>query len=297
MSTNKKRFICFGTVTIVFLIILSSLYYFYRNDIFLTILMFTPAASVIITRLFTKEGFADLYLKPHFGGNIKWYFAAYFGTPAAAFSGAFLYFLIFRNKWEPLMSQYALEIGSKSSSEYFKQLVVLIPLAILINPIMGLLQCLGEEFAWRGYLLPKLNQYFGYKTSVIVDGVIWGLWHAPLIAMGLNYGSEHPVWGICAMTVHNVILGIIASFLFSKTQSVWCPVIFHAALNAMDKFSPSALFMQTGSNPFIGPDLGGIIGGMGFTIIAVIIFIKYKPDKKLSYVNTVRKFTETGKVV
>lgn len=280
MNIEKKRFICFGVSAIILLAIFSGLYYIFRNNIFLTILMFTPAASVVITRLVTKEGFADLYLKPHFKGNLKWYLAAYLATPVAAYAGAAVYFLIFRNKWEPLMSQYALEIGSETVTEYFKQLAVMIPLAILINPIMGLLQCLGEEFAWRGYLLPKLNQKFSYKTAVIIDGVIWGLWHVPIIAMGFNYGSEHPVLGIFAMTVHCVILGIIEAFLFSKTQSVWCPVVFHAALNAMDKFSPSALFMQTKPNPFIGPSAVGIVGGIGFTLIAVIIFIKYVPDKK-----------------
>lgn len=281
MNIEKKRFICFGISALILLAIFSGLYYIYVNNIFLTILMFTPAASVIITRLVTKEGFANLYLKPHFKGNLKWYLAAYLGTPIAAYAGAALYFLIFRSKWEPLMSQYALEIGSETVTEYFKQLVVMIPLAILINPIMGLLQCLGEEFAWRGYLFPKLNQKFSYKTAVIIDGVIWGLWHAPIIAMGFNYGSEHPILGIFAMTVHCVILGIIEAFLFSKTQSVLCPVVFHAALNAMDKFSPSALFMQTKPNPFIGPDLGGIVGGIVFTVIAAIIFIKYVPEKNV----------------
>lgn len=280
MNIEKKRFICFGVSALILLAIFSGLYYVYGNNIFLTILMFTPAASVIITRLVTKEGFADIYLKPHFKGNLKWYLAAYLGTPVAAYAGAAVYFLIFRNNWEPLMSQYALETGSKTVMEYFKQLAVMIPLAVLINPIMGLLQCLGEEFAWRGYLLPKLNQKFSYRTAVIIDGVIWGLWHAPIIAMGFNYGSEHPVLGIFAMTIHCVILGIIEAFLFSKTQSVWCPVVFHAALNAMDKFSPSVLFMQTKPNPFIGPGAVGIVGGIGFTVIAAIIFIKYVPEKK-----------------
>lgn len=280
MNNEKKRFACFGVSALILLAIFSSLYYIYKNNIFLTILMFTPAASVIITRLATKEGFGELYLKPHFKGNLKWYLAAYFGTPVAAYAGAAVYFLIFRDKWEPLMSQYALETGSETGAEYFRQLAVMIPLAVLINPIMGLLQCLGEEFAWRGYLLPKLTKKFSYRTAVIIDGVIWGLWHAPIIAMGFNYGSEHPAWGILAMILHCVILGIIESFLFSKTESVWCPVVFHAALNAMDKFSPSVLFMQTKPDPFIGPNAVGIIGGIGFIVIAVIIFIKYIPDKK-----------------
>lgn len=280
MSKLKKELLLFGISVLLFLAAFSGLYYFYRNNIFLTVLMLTPAASVIITRIAAREGFAGLHLKPNFRGNIKLYLAAYLGTPAAAFSGAVIYFMIFRSKWEPLMSRYAIEIGCKTNEEYFQNLAVMIPLAVLINPLMGLLQCFGEEFAWRGYLLPKLNMIFGYRTAVIASGIIWGLWHAPIIAMGYNYGSKHPLFGIFAMTLLTVILGIIASFLFSVTQSVWCPVIFHTALNAMDKFSPSSLFMRTEeADPFIGPDFVGIIGGIGFTVIAVIIFIKYVPSK------------------
>ncbi|MCM1329560.1 MAG: CPBP family intramembrane metalloprotease [Ruminococcus sp.] len=275
----NKKLACFGVSVVILLAIFSGLYYYYRKDIFLTILMLTPAASVIITRLATKEGFADLYLKPNFKGNLKWYLLAYFGTPVAAYVGAAVYFLIFGNDWQPLMSQYALETGAETTAEYFRQLALTIPLAVLINPIMGLVQCLGEEFAWRGYLLPKLTEKFSYRTAVVINGIIWGLWHTPVIVTGFNYGSEHPVLGVLAMTAHCVILGIIASFLFSKTGSVWCPVVFHAALNAMDKFSPAALFMGEGANPFIGPNLGGLVGGIGFTVIAVIIFIKYVPEK------------------
>lgn len=176
MSMLKKELICFGISVLLFLSVFSSLYYFYRDDIFLTVLMLTPAASVIITRVLTKEGFAGLHLKPNFKGNIKLYLAAYFGTPAAAFSGAVIYFMIFRSKWKPLMSRYAIEIGCKTNEEYFQNLAMMIPLAVLINPLMGLLQCFGEEFAWRGYLLPKLNMIFNYRTAVILNGIIWGLW-------------------------------------------------------------------------------------------------------------------------
>lgn len=54
MITDKKSFVCFGAAAIVFLAIFSGLYYFYGNNIFLTILMFTPAVSVIITRFVIK---------------------------------------------------------------------------------------------------------------------------------------------------------------------------------------------------------------------------------------------------
>jgi membrane protease YdiL (CAAX protease family) len=150
---------------------------------------------------------------------------------------------------------------------------------------MGIVQCFGEEFAWRGYLLPKLIEKFSVQKAVIINGVIWGIWHSPIIAMGYNYGDEHPVFGIIAMIIFCVVLGIIESFLFYKTQSIWCSVIFHAAINGMDTWSPSALFMSKTPNMFVGPNLLGIIGGIGFVIVAVILFMKLKNEKNCSIKN------------
>lgn len=273
----RKSAMIFGAFTLIFLSLFACLYYFGKSPAMLTILMFTPAASVLIAKAVTKEGFSDLRLKPNFKGNLKWYLSAYLLTPLVAFFGAGVYFVIFRNDWDPLLSVYAASCETTSAEEYIGRLCVMLPLAALVNPVAGILQCFGEELAWRGYLLPKLKGKFGYKTAVVLDGVIWGAWHAPIIAMGYNYGNEHPLFGIPAMTALCVVLGVIESFLYEKTRSVWCPTVFHAALNGMDMYSPSSLFMSAEPDPFIGPDLTGIIGGMGFVIIAAVIFTVYKP--------------------
>lgn len=97
--------------------------------------------------------------------------------------------------------------------------------------------------------------------------------------MGYNYGTGHPILGIFAMIIFCIVIGIISSYLFYKTKSIWCPVIFHASLNGIDKFAPSDLFMSKAPNLFIGPDLLGIIGGIGFAIIAVVLFAKLKKEK------------------
>jgi len=275
---KRKELMIFGAFICLFLSALSYLYAMNKDSIYLTVLMLTPAISVILTKLICKEKFDDLYLKPNIRRHKGWYLSAYFLTPVIAFAGAALYFIIFQNDLDLLGAKYAVELGAAAEKEYISTLLVMIPLAMLINPIMGIIPCLGEELAWRGYLLPRLNQILPVKGAVLADGLIWGLWHSPLIAMGYNYGSEKPVAGIIAMVIFCVIIGIIASSLFYKTKSVWCPVIFHASINGMDLYSPSHLFMSKTPNMFIGPDLLGIIGGIGFIITAVILFVKLKED-------------------
>ncbi len=273
---ENKRVMIFGIFTLVFLIVFTVLYYFNRNSHFLTLLMCTPTVSVILTRLITKEGFKNLYIKPNFKGNEKYYLSAYFLTPVVAYAGAILYFLIFRNDYDLQGSAFAIESGAEAMDAYIKSLLVTIPLAIVVNPIMGIVQCFGEEFVWRGYLLPKLSEKFSKQKAVIINGIIWGIWHSPIIVMGFNYGTWNPFLGVIAMILLCVVLGIIESFLFYKTNSIWCSVFFHAAVNGIDLYKPSNLFMSKEPNLFIGPDLIGIIGGIGFIVTAFILFARLR---------------------
>lgn len=63
--------------------------------------------------------------------------------------------------------------------------------SIVINLTVGVLfsgtATAGEEIGWRGYMLMRL---FNAKIPrpVLVSGVIWGLWHLPLILSG-QYSS------------------------------------------------------------------------------------------------------------
>lgn len=277
-----KGLVVFSIVTLTFLVICSMMYYVTKSLAYLTILMFTPAISVIISKLACRDRLNDLYLKPKFRGNLKWYIASYFLTPFIAYSGAVIYFLIFKDDFDPLGSRYAIEAEMVNHKEYISSLAVLIPLAILVNPLMGILQCLGEELAWRSYLLPRLSKRYSIRIAVLVNGVIWGIWHSPIIAMGYNYGTEHRILGIFAMILFCVVLGVISSYLFYKTESVWCSVLFHASINGMDKWAPSSMFMSKEANMFVGPDILGIIGGMGFIVTAIIAFVKLKDLKTYS---------------
>ena len=221
-----------------------------------------------------------MLLRPHLRRNLKWYFTAYFAPPFIAYFGAAVYFLIFGSDFSPLQSAFAIQESIISTSELLKTLCILIPLAIIVNPIMGMIQCFGEELGWRGYLLPKIGEKLSPLSASVFTGVIWGLWHAPIIAMGYNYGTNNPIAGIFAMTVFCTVLGIISGFLTYKVRSIWPAVLFHASINGMDRWAPSTLFMSKKPNMFLGPDLLGFIGGLGFIIIDVVLIMNMRKWKK-----------------
>lgn len=271
---TKKRLLIFGVFTIIFLVVCAAVYAQTGQNNALVACMFTPALSVILTRIVTQEGAHNLYLVPHLRGNIRFYLLAWFGMPLLAYAGAAVYFLVFPAQFDPLGSVYARDLGVQTMAAYAGNLAVMIPLAVLVNPWAGLLSCLGEEFAWRAYLLPKLREGFAPAPAVVLTGAIWGLWHAPFIAMGYNYGAEHPLFGIAAMVIFCVVLGCIEGALFFRVQSVWPAALLHASLNALDLAAPSDLIMSQPTNPFLGPDPIGILGGAG--LIAAGIYCLYR---------------------
>ena len=94
---------------------------------------------------------------------------------------------------------------------------------------------IGEESGFRGYMMPKLMKLFGTGKAVIVGGIVWGLWHLPLICMGHNFGTSYPGFpylGIILMTVECICAGSILTFLTIKTKSIWPAAVMHAVNNS-----------------------------------------------------------------
>ena len=150
---------------------------------------------------------------------------------------------------------------------------------ILIAPIVNLIPVFGEEFGWRAYLLPKLIP-LGERQAYLLTGLIWGVWHAPVILMGYNYGLDYPgaPWAGALMFIWvSFVMGTFFGWLSLRGKSVWPAVIGHAVLNGTA--SAAALFTLEGANPLLGPLMVGVIGSLGFTLMAVWIFLRGVPDQ------------------
>ncbi|UWG47842.1 Metal-dependent membrane protease, CAAX family [Halanaeroarchaeum sp. HSR-CO] len=85
----------------------------------------------------------------------------------------------------------------------------------------------GEELGWRGLLLTELAPIGFWKVS-LVTGLIWGMWHAPLILLGLQFSNE-PVVGILLMTTATVVLAPVYTYLTVRARSVLAPTVFHGS--------------------------------------------------------------------
>ena len=104
----------------------------------------------------------------------------------------------------------------------------------------------GEEYGWRVYLQDRIFPLLGGYEGVLLIGVIWGLWHIPLIFLGAIYPGE-PLLGIVLMTFNCIMLGIIFSYAVLKTGSVWIAVILHLISDTI--FPIGGLYIATSTNP------------------------------------------------
>ena len=247
-------------------------------QLFIAATMFIPAICVIITRLITKEGFQNSMIKPNFKGNMKIYLLAYFGPSILILLGAIVYFLIFPKQFDIncgylLQSYEAMGVDVETMPMpanllMFSQGIT----AILFGPIINFVTCFGEEWAWRGYMVPKMAENMKTIPMLLVSGVIWGLWHAPLTIIGHNYGIGYfgyPFTGIFAMSLFCTVIGIFMSYLTLKTKSCIPAVLTHGAINAFAAIG--TYFTVDGGSTFIGPAPTGVIGMIAFIIVDIFL--------------------------
>ena len=250
--------------------------------------MFIPALCVVLTRLITGEGFRNSWIHPHFKGNIKYYLFAWLAPSVLSTIGAVVYYLCFPEQFDPnsgYIVKTMAEVGGELPANMPPLKVLIIGqtiTAVLFGPILNFITCFGEEWGWRGYLLPKIVAKMPRIPMLLITGTIWGLWHAPIIAMGHNYGTNYwgyPVVGIAVMCIFCIALGTIFSYLCIKTQSCIPGVIAHGAINS---FAGAGLFFAaTNDNAILGPTPAGIIGGCGLIAAAIIILVYWDKDEKI----------------
>lgn len=193
------------------------------------IAMLCPTLGMLLTRRLTKEGFAfsgtDSMLLGINLKNKKW----------------ILYLMVMILPWiyfelgNGLRLLLSPEAFSTEVAEELGSLLFIQPFASIVNGVFVSFAALGEELGWRGYMMPKLLKLMDAKWAVPVGGIIWGIWHWPMIYLGHNFGFGYlgyPFTGFAAMCVMSVAIGTILTYVTCRTGSIWPAAILHAVNNA-----------------------------------------------------------------
>jgi membrane protease YdiL (CAAX protease family) len=244
--------------------------------VLLLVSMFAPSLAHLLTRLLTREGWKDLYLAPRFRHGWPFWVVAWLGTPLLVLLGEAIFYLIFPAYFDPALTnaRHVLEQGAQASGSpapFGPEIFILAQAiqAILLAPLLNGLFTLGEEFGWRAYLLPKLMPLGGRKAMLLL-GLIWGVWHWPVIFMGYEYGFGYagaPWLGPLVFLWFTFIFSTFLAWMTLKSGSVWPAVIGHASMNGIAAIG--ALVLRGQPNPLVGPLSIGVLGSLPFAALAL----------------------------
>lgn len=250
----------------------------------LALCMFSPLAGTWLASGGLKRDKSGINWKLGISGkSIGGWLSAWFGPAVLALLGAALYFLLFPSRFDGALSTLNDQLLAQgySVSPWVIAGVSLVQ-SITYAPFINMFFALGEEVGWRGWMTPFLCKRHGRTKGLVLSGVIWGAWHWPLILLaGYNFGSGYwgaPFTGALVMCLSCVALGILLSYLYEKTESVWAPALAHGAFNAAAGIG--SFFLAPGTTALVlGPTPLGLIAGLPMFALAAWTLFRLQPKE------------------
>jgi membrane protease YdiL (CAAX protease family) len=151
-----------------------------------------------------------------------------------------------------------------------KPVGTLLAILTFVGVPVGAALAFGEEFGWRGYLLPKLLPMGEVKAAIIV-GLIWGPWHLPVLIVGLNYPGQSILAVLVVFVLSATLLSLLhARFFVASGGSLLAVSLLHGSLNTFsDRLTDQN---HLSGDPFI-VSAGGLIAS---ALLAAGLFIAYR---------------------
>ncbi len=171
-----------------------------------------------------KESFSSVNMAG--GKAISWLL---FGLGILAFAGLQTVLSWFFKMGTPVDMAMLQAQAAISGMSYSVFMIIVAAQTLILGPLLGLVVTFGEEYGWRGYLQSALIK-IGKVKAVLLVGIIWGVWHMPIIWMGYNYPSQ-PILGSFLFVLYCIGLAFILGYAVLKTKAVWLAAFLHALFN------------------------------------------------------------------
>ena len=178
----------------------------YTPTFWLLAIMWIPGlAGLFVTKFIEGKSIRELIPALSLRlGAIGPYFLTFLIAPLAICAMYLLTWRLGLSCFDPTMKGLAELSGEVISQDTIIQ--TLLPLSSFLGPLVFFVFSLGEEIGWRGFLLPRLMP-LGKVKAYIILGIIWGLWHGPIIYAGFNYPG-YPIGGIAMMCALTIAFGL-----------------------------------------------------------------------------------------
>jgi uncharacterized protein len=225
--------------------------------------------SSIVARLALREGIGDVSFR--WGGTA--------GTRAIAVAGAMplvVGFTAYGIAWStglahfkaPVLPDVAMGMHFAPAGGGFVRFCQRLGVMLAFGALENCKYAAGEEIGWRGYMLTRLVDS-GIRAPILISGLVWGLWHAPLILSGQYASGPHPILSACLFLIGIVAGGYVFAWLRLSSGSIWPCIWGHGAWNAVIQggFDRST----AGQSVWVG-ESGVLTAGM----LALFAFVLYK---------------------
>jgi membrane protease YdiL (CAAX protease family) len=171
---------------------------------------------MLLLRLFAGDGWADLGLRPNFRGNRLWWLASVLIYPLVMTISVLLGALLG-----------GVTLDATASARLLGALLPALGFSALKNVF--------EEFAWRGYLAPKLYSLkLNLWLSHALVGLVWGAWHLPFLYAFWTYLTPEMLWAFVPLFLAGTVSqSIVYGEIRLATHSVWPAWAMHAIGNTV----------------------------------------------------------------
>ncbi len=143
-------------------------------------------------------------------------------------------------------------------------LVLATALASIPGSVVNAIPAAGEEIGWRGLLQPALSA--GHPVlGTLGTGVLWGLWHAPILLLGYNYPTLPAGLRLLAMVAFTTVLSAVLGPLRTRSGTVWVSALAHGSINSWARFPPALVAAGTSVDNLTT----GFLGWTGWLCVAL----------------------------
>jgi uncharacterized protein len=119
---------------------------------------------------------------------------------------------------QEFMGQLVDRMGLKASPTV--STVVYLILVASVGLVHSIANGLGEEIGWCGFLVPELFKTMGFTATALFSGIIWSLWHYPVL-IGADYNAGTPAgYGLICFTVMILAISFIFAWMRLKSGSL-----------------------------------------------------------------------------
>ncbi len=155
------------------------------------------------------------------------------------------------------MDQVATRLGLRLSPVL--STIIYVALAGTIGMVQSLSHALGEEIGWRGFLVPELSKTFSFTATSLISGVVWTLWHVPIL-VGADYNNGTPAWyGLACFAVMVISISFVFAWMRLASGSLWTGALLHASHNLYIQGIFTPLTRNTGHTAWYIDEFGAVL--------------------------------------